>query len=112
MKAKHTITARTALLNTIYWDNNEEDAKKSVVPFLSFGVTGQRSLSNNYAKQGFIGMEKTKVVTDRDYNLFGEVSLGVLQTVKDQNEMRLMGTTKFSDKIKEYSVSLDYAFKL
>ena len=57
-------------------------------------------------------MEKTKVVTDRDYDLFGEVSLGVLQTVKDQNEMRLMGTTKFSDKIKEYSVSLDYAFKL
>lgn len=112
VQAKHTITARTALLNTIYWDNNEEDAKRSVVPFLSFGVTGQRSLSSNYAKQGFIGMEKTKVVTDRDYDLFGEVSLGVLQTVKDQNEMRLMGTTKFSDKIKEYSVSLDYAFKL
>ena len=45
------------------------------MPFISTGLYGSRHLTNTAIKQGFVGADKVKVVTDRDQDLYGEIAL-------------------------------------
>ena len=81
------------------------------MPFISTGLYGSRHLTNTAIKQGFVGADKVKVITDRDQELYGEIALGFLHIEEDDDELRFMTKTKFSDKVTEYSASLDYGLK-
>ncbi|MGC6517656.1 MAG: autotransporter domain-containing protein [Candidatus Puniceispirillaceae bacterium] len=106
---KHMLTARIGLQNTMYFDGGEDDS--AFLPFISTGIFGSRHLTNTAIKQGFIGADKVKVTTDRDQEVYGEVALGFLHIDEEDDELRLMTKTKFSDKTTEYSASLDYGLK-
>ena len=68
-------------------------------------------MTNTAIKKGFVGEDKVKVITDRDQDVFGEIALGFLNIEEDDDELRFMTKTKFSDKVTEYSASLDYGLK-
>ena len=107
---KHTLTARLGIENTLFL-NQVKDQGSSFMPFISTGLYGSRHLTNTAIKQGFVGADKVKVITDRDQELYGEIALGFLHIEEDDDELRFMTKTKFSDKVTEYSASLDYGLK-
>ena len=107
---KHMITARLGLENTLYWQGDKE-TRRDFLPFISAGIFGQRHLTNTAIKQNFSGANKIKVITDRDQELYGEFGIGFLHIEEDDDELRLQAKTKFSDKVTEYSASLDYGLK-
>ena len=107
---KHTLTARLGIENTIFLDQLKDEGS-SFMPFISTGLYGSRHLTNTAIKQGFVGEDKVKVITDRDQEVFGEIALGFLNIEEDDDELRFMTKTKFSDKVTEYSASLDYGLK-
>ena len=108
--AKHTAKARIGAENIFYWDDNQGD-KAGLLPFFSTGIFATRYLTNTAIKQSFEGASKVKVVTDRDQDLFGEIGLGFVNIEENDNELRLLTKAKLSDKVTEYSASLDYGFK-
>lgn len=47
-------------------------------------------------------------LSDKDQDVFGEIGLGFVNIEEDSDELRLLTKAKFSDKVTEYSASLDY----
>lgn len=78
------------------------------MPFFSTGIFASRYLTDTAIKQSFEGASKVKLVTDREQDVFGEIGLGFVNIEEDNDELRLLGKAKFSDKVTEYSASLDY----
>ena len=68
-------------------------------------------MTNTAIRQSFDGASKVKIATDRDQDVFGEIGLGFVNIEDDDDELRLLAKTKFSDKVTEYSASLDYGIK-
>ena len=106
----HTAQVRFGLANTLYWDGNQGD-DAMVIPFLSTALYGSRYLNDNAIKQALAGASKVEVDTDRAYDIYGTLGLGLIAIQENDNELRLMTQTKFSDKLKEYSASLNYGIK-
>lgn len=107
---KHTAKARIGAENIFYWDGNQGD-KTGFLPFFSTGIFATRYLTNSAIKQSFAGASKVKIVTDRDQEVFGEIGLGFVNIEENDDELRLLTKAKLSDKVTEYSASLDYNFK-
>ena len=68
-------------------------------------------MNDNAIKQALAGDSKVDVDTDRAYDIYGTLGLGLIAIQENDNELRLMTQTKFSDKLKEYSASLNYGIK-
>ena len=107
---KHTMVGRVGIENTMFIEDTSDKGAK-FMPFLSTGIFGSRHLTNTAVKQGFIGAEQVKVVTDRDMEAYGEFGLGFLRIEEDDDELRFMAKAKISDKVEEYTASLDYGIK-
>lgn len=106
--AKHTAKARIGAENIFYWDNNHSD-KAGFLPFFSTGIFATRYLTSTTITQSFEDASKVKIVTDRDQDVFGEIGLGFVNIEEDDDELRLLTKAKLSDKVTEYSASLDYS---
>ena len=107
---KHTAKGRIGAENIFYWDGNQGD-EVGFLPFFSTGIFASRYLTNTAIRQSFDGASKVKIATDRDQDVFGEIGLGFVNIEDDDDELRLLAKTKFSDKVTEYSASLDYGIK-
>ena len=107
---KHSMVGRVGIENTMFIEDTSDKGAK-FMPFLSTGIFGSRHLTNTAVKQGFIGAEQVKVVTDRDMEAYGEFGLGFLRIEEDDDELRFMAKAKISDKVEEYTASLDYGIK-
>ena len=107
---KHSMVGRVGIKNTMFIEDTSDKGAK-FMPFLSTGIFGSRHLTNTAVKQGFIGAEQVKVVTDRDMEAYGEFGLGFLRIEEDDDELRFMAKAKISDKVEEYTASLDYGIK-
>lgn len=75
---------------------------------MSTGLFASRHLTSTDISQTFAGGSKVKIVTDRDQDVYGEIGLGFVNIEEDSDELRLLTKAKFSDKVTEYSASLDY----
>ena len=104
------VTARLGIENTVYWEDLAP-SNSAFLPFASFGIFGSRHLTDATIKQKLSGADKLKIVTDRDKELYGEVSIGFLHIEEDDDELRFQAKAKKSDKVTEYSASLDYGLK-
>lgn len=107
---KHSAKAQLGLENTFYWDGNRDERAK-FLPFISAGVFASRHLTNTAVKQAFDGQSKVKILTDRDQEAFGEIGIGFVNIEDDDDELRFLGKAKLSDKVTEYTASLDYGVK-
>lgn len=107
---KHTAKAQLGLENTFYLYNDRKEGKQ-FMPFVSAGLFASRHLTNTATKQAFAGASKVKVITDRDQEAHGEIGLGFVHIEEDDDELRFLGKAKYSDKVTEYSASLDYGIK-
>ena len=107
---KHMATARLGIENTIYWEEFD-NANGTFLPFASMGIFGSRHLTDATMKQKFAGADKLKIITDRDQELYGEFGIGFLHIEEDDDELRFQAKAKQSDKVTEYSASLDYGIK-
>ncbi len=105
--AKHSVKAEAGIENIFYWQNKSEGTAQ-FLPFLSTGLFASRHLTNTDISQAFAGGSKVKIVTDRDQDVYGEIGLGFVNIEEDSDELRLLTKAKFSDKVTEYSASLDY----
>ena len=107
---KHTAKAQLGLENTFYLYNDKKQGSR-FIPFVSAGLFASRHLTNTATKQAFAGASKAKVITDRDQEAHGEIGLGFVHIEEDDDELRFLGKAKYSDKVTEYSASLDYGVK-
>ena len=105
--AKHSVKAEAGIENIFYWQNKSESTAQ-FLPFLSTGLFASRHLTSTDISQAFAGGSKVKIVTDRDQDVYGEIGLGFVNIEEDSDELRLLTKAKFSDKVTEYSASLDY----
>ena len=107
---KHTAKAQLGLENTFYFYDDKKQGSR-FMPFVSAGLFASRHLTNTATKQAFAGASKVKVITDRDQEAHGEIGLGFVHIEEDDDELRFLGKAKYSDKVTEYSASLDYGVK-
>lgn len=108
--SKHTAKAQFGIQNTFYLASKREE-EGQFIPFFSAGAFASRHLTNTDVTQGLEGASKTKVLSDRNTDYYGEVGVGFVNIEDDGDELRLLSKAKFSDKLNEYSASLDYGMK-